>query len=112
MKPVAVFTLKELQRIVPSFTKEAVASEDEKVKKAVHALFWRLGCDCSGGIEVQEGCVSKNKFSEMDDSPRFIVAERLDHAWFMSGHASTAAKQYTSDTSLVIALWKLKNRGI
>lgn len=112
MKPVAVFTLNELQQLVPSFVKEAVTSENQKVKEAVHAMFWRLGCDCTTGIEVQEGCVSKNKFGEMDDSPRFIVSERTDTAWLMSGHASTAAKQYTPDVGLVVDLWKLKNIGI
>lgn len=112
MRPVTVFTLLELQRIVPSFRKEAVTSEDVKVKEAVAKLFHRLGCDCTAGIEIQEDCISKNKFGELDVSPRFIVAERLDQDWLMSGYASTAAKQYTPDVGLVIDLWKLKNRGI
>lgn len=111
MKPVAVFTLNELQRLVPSFRTAAVTSENIKVKEAVFKLFYQLGCDCTSGIEIQEGCTSKNKFGELDGSPRFIVAERTDLDWLTSKHASTAAKQYTSDVSLVVDLWKLKNRG-
>lgn len=111
MKPVAVFTLNELQKLVPSFKKEAVTSENASVKEAVFKLFHRLGCDCTSGIEVQEGCTSKNRFGDLDESCRFIVAERTDQAWLSSGLASTAAKQYTTDVSLVVDLWKLKNRG-
>lgn len=111
MRPVTVFTLNELQRIVPSFKVEAVTSEREDVQKAVTEMFHRLGCDTSYGIEVQYDCISKNKFGEEDGSPRFIVAERLDNGWLMSGYASTAAKQYTPDVSLVVDLWKLRNKG-
>jgi hypothetical protein len=111
MSPVTVFTLNELQRLVPSFRAEAVASENKAVQKAITDMFFRLGCNTEEGIEVQYDCVSKNKFGELDDSPRFIVAERLDNDWLMSGYASTAAKQYTSDTSLVVDLWKLRNKG-
>lgn len=111
MKPVAIYTLNELQRLVPSFKAEAVTSENPKVKAAVQDLFYRLGCDTTGGIEVQEGCLSKNRFGELDDSLRFVVQERTDVKWLSTKHASTAAKQYTEDFSLIVDLWKLKNKG-
>ena len=96
---------------MPSFRTEAVTSEKPEVKQAVAKMFYNLGCDVTNGIEIQYDCVSKNRFGELDDSPRFVVAERLDHTWLMSKYASTAAKQYTPDTSLVVDLWKLRNKG-
>lgn len=112
MTPLVVFTLNELQKLVPSFKTEMVMSENEKVVGILTDMFWRLGCDFSAGVEVQTDVLSKNRFGEVDSSPRFILSERMDQKWLMSGYASTAAKQYTPDLSLVVNLWKLKNRGV
>lgn len=111
MRPVTVFTLNELKRLVPSFRTEAATSEKPSVKEAVAKMFHSLGCDVTSGIEIQYDCISKNRFGGLDDSPRFIIAERLDTDWLASKYASTAAKQYTPDVSLVVDLWKLRNKG-
>lgn len=111
MRPTLCFTLNELQRLVPSFRKEAIKDERPEVKKAIFVMFWRLGADCTHGVEVQEGLVSRNRFNEEDSSPRFMIAERSDKEWLTSVHASKEAKQYTEDPTLLIALWRLKNGG-
>lgn len=113
MRPITVYTLQELQTLVPSITEEHVMSSDEKIKQKVFSIFWALGCDLTHGIEVQKGLTTKNRFKEEDNSVRFVVSERVDEAWTVNfkGYASNEAKEYTEDTSLVIDLFKLKHGG-
>lgn len=113
MRPITVYTLNELQRLVPSITEEHILSSDNKVKEKVFSIFWALGCDLTHGIEVQKGLTTKNRFKEEDTSVRFVVSERVDDAWTVTfkGYASSAAKEYTEDYTLVVDLFKLKHGG-
>lgn len=113
MKPIVVFTLNELKRVVPSITEEIILSEDKEVKQKLHKLYWALGCDISQGIEIQRGHITKNRFGEMDDSIRTVVAERTDDDWIFnnSAYASQAAKEYTEDHSLRIEMYSMKRGG-
>ena len=53
MKPMTVFTLRELKTIVPSITVDHFKSENLVVKKALEDMFHRLGCCIEGEIEIQ-----------------------------------------------------------
>ena len=73
MKPSCVYTLNELQTLVPSLRKEHLTSKDENIKKHIIKMFWHLGCDATEDIEIQEGVVCRNRFGNVDESARVIV---------------------------------------
>lgn len=113
MKPICVYTLNELKRISPNITEDIIKSKDPKVKEKLHLLYWTLGCDISQGIEIQRGHLTKNRFGEVDDSIRTVVAERTDDEWVFghSKYASQAAKEFTEDQSLHIEMYHMKRGG-
>lgn len=113
MRPITVYTLAELQALVPSITEEHITSENEEIKDRVFKLFWALGCDVTHGIEVQKGMITRNRLKQDDESTRFVVSERVDDEWVIGfkGYASNAAKEYTEDHTLVVDLFKLKTGG-
>ena len=110
MKPSCVYTLNELQTLVPSLRKEHLLSKDENIKKHIIKMFWHLGCDATEGIEIQEGVVCRNRFNRIDDSARVIVNERLDQVWVESKYASEFAKLYTKDVGVMNDIDRLRNR--
>ena len=110
MKPSCVYTLNELQTLVPSLRKEHLLSKDENIKKHIIKMFWHLGCDATEGIEIQEGVVCRNRFNQVDDSARVIVNERLDQVWVESKYASEFAKLYTKDVGVMNDIDRLRNR--
>ena len=109
MKPSCVYTLNELQTLVPSLRKEHLLSKDENIKKHIIKMFWHLGCDATD-IEIQEDVVCRNRFGKVDDSARVIVNERLDRAWVESKYASEFAKLYTKDVGVMKDIDRLRNR--
>ena len=109
MKPSCVYTLNELQTLVPSLRKEHLLSKDENIKKHIIKMFWHLGCDATD-IEIQEGVLCRNRFGNVDDSTRVIVNERLDLAWVESKYASEFAKLYTKDVGVMKDIDRLRNR--
>lgn len=113
MRPIAVYTLRELKAIAPTIEEHHVVSEDLSVKEKVFNLFWLLGCDVTHGIEVQKDLITRNRFGEEDSTTRFVVSERVDDEWTMKfkQYASNAAKEYTEDRSLVVDLFRMKNGG-
>ena len=110
MKPSCVYTLNELQTLVPSLRKEHLLSKDENIKKHVIKMFWHLGCDATEDIEIQEGVVCRNRFNQVDDSARVIVNERLDEVYLRSKYASEFAKLYTKDVGVMNDIDRLRNR--
>ena len=110
MKPSCVYTLNELQALVPSLRKEHLTSKDENIKKHIIKMFWHLGCDATEDIDIQEGVVCRNRFGNVDDSDRVIVNERLDQAWVESKYASEFAKLYTKDVGVMNDIDRLRNR--
>lgn len=109
MKPSCVYTLNELQTLVPSLRKEHLLSKDENIKKHIIKMFWNLGCDATS-IEIQEGVVCRNRFGNVDESVRVIVNERLDVVWIESKYASEFAKLYTKDVGVMNDIDRLRNR--
>ena len=109
MKPSCVYTLNELQTLVPSLRKEHLTSKDENIKKHIIKMFWHLGCDATD-IEIQEGVVCRNRFGNVDESARVIVNERLDIVWVESKYASEFAKLYTKDVGVMNDIDRLRNR--
>ena len=110
MKPTTVYTLNELQVLVPNLKKEHLTSKDENIKKHIIKMFWHLGCDATETIEIQEDVVCRNRFGKVDDSLRVIVNERLDQAWVESKYASEFAKLYTKDVGVMKDIDRLRNR--
>ena len=109
MKPSCVYTLNELQTLVPSLRKEHLLSKDENIKKHIIKMFWHLGCDATD-IEIQEDVVCRNRFGKVDDSLRVIVNERLDEVYLRSKYASEFAKLYTKDVGVMNDIDRLRNR--
>ena len=110
MKPTTVYTLNELQTLVPSLRKEHLLSKDENIKKHIIKMFWHLGCDATEAIEIQEDVVCRNRFNQVDDSARVIVNERLDEVYLRSKYASEFAKLYTKDVGVMKDIDRLRNR--
>ena len=110
MKPSCVYTLNELQTLVPSLRKEHLLSKDENIKKHIIKMFWHLGCDATEGIEIQEGVVCRNRFNQVDDSARVIVNERLDEVYLRSKWASNAAKLATNDVEMMRMIDQHRNQ--
>lgn len=109
MKPICSFTLNELNKIVPSLTKEHLTSELPHIKAILKDLFWRLGSCIEDGIEIQEGVTSINKFSNIDNSLRIIVSERVDYDWISTKNASDWAKSHSEDYEMVVDLGRIRN---
>lgn len=109
MKPINNYTLNELNKIVPSLTKEHLTSELPHIKAILKDLFWRLGSCIEDGIEIQEGVTSLNKFNEVDNSLRVIVSERVDHDWTSTKNASDWAKSHSEDYEMVVDLGRIRN---
>ena len=101
MKVHCTYTLNELQRITPSLRKEHFFSECPKVKKALHTLFWNLGCVLPDKVEIDEGLVTLNRFGELDDSPRISCVERSDSDWVKTRFASHQVRCLTDDVSMM-----------
>lgn len=101
MKVPCTYTLNELQRITPNLRKEHFFSECPKVKKALHKLFWNLGCVLPDKPDIVEGAVTKNRFNEQDCSIRITVFERTDVAYLQSKYASHKVKIATNDVELM-----------
>ena len=101
MKVPCTYTLNELQRITPSLRKEHFFSECPKVKKALRDLFWNLGCTLPDKPDIVEGVVTKNRFSELDDSIRINVFERHDLLWLRTRFASHQVRCLTDDVSMM-----------
>ena len=110
MKPSCVYTLNELQTLVPSLRKEHLTSKDENIKKHIIKMFWHLGCDATEDIEIQEGVVCRNRFNAIDDSARVIVNERLDEVYLRSKWASNAAKLATNDVEMMRMIDQHRNQ--
>ena len=110
MKVPCTYTLNELQRITPSLRKEHFFSECPKVKKALRDLFWNLGCELPDKPDIVEGVVTKNRFDELDDSPRITVFERSDVAYLKSKYASHKVKIATNDVELMRDIDGLTNQ--
>ena len=110
MKVPCTYTLNELQRITPSLRKEHFFSECPKVKKALRDLFWNLGCTLPDKPDIVDGVVTKNRFDELDDSPRITVFERSDVAYLKSKYASHKVKIATNDVELMRDIDGLTNQ--
>ena len=109
MKPSCVYTLNELQTLVPSLRKEHLLSKDENIKKHIIKMFWHLGCDATD-IEIQEGVLCRNRFGNVDDSARVIVNERVDEVYLRSKWASNAAKLATNDVEMMRMIDQHRNQ--
>ena len=109
MKPICSYTLNEIQKIVPSLTKEHLISELPHIKAILKDLFWRLGSCTEDGIEIQEGVTSINKFGETDNSLRIIVSERVDYEHTKTKYASDWAKSHSEDYEMVVDLGRIRN---
>ena len=101
MKVSVTYTLNELQRITPNLRKEHFFSECPKVKKALHDLFWNLGCTLPDKPDIVEGVVTKNRFGCIDDSIRINCWERVDLAWLKTRFASHQVRCLTDDVSMM-----------
>lgn len=110
MKVHCTYTLNELQRITPSLRKEHFFSECPSVKKALHKLFWNLGCVLPDKPDIVEGVVTKNRFDELDDSIRITVQERQDELWVNTRFASHQAKTATDDIEMMKELDRSMNQ--
>ena len=110
MKVYCTYTLNELQRITPSLRKEHFFSDCPKVKKALHTLFWNLGCELPNELDIVEGVLTKNRFDELDDSLRITLHERCDSAWLSTKFASHQARVLTNDVEMMRELDKSMNQ--
>lgn len=110
MKVYCTYTLNELQRITPSLRKEHFFSECPNVKKALHTLFWNLGCVLPNEPDIVEGVVTKNRFGCIDDSIRITVHERTDSVWLSTKFASHQARVLTNDVEMMRELDKSMNQ--
>lgn len=110
MKVYCTYTLNELQRITPSLRKEHFFSDCPKVKKALHTLFWNLGCVLPNEPDIGEGVVTKNRFGCIDDSIRITVHERTDSVWLSTKFASHQARVLTNDVEMMRELDKSMNQ--
>ena len=110
MKVYCTYTLNELQRITPSLRKEHFFSDCPKVKKALHTLFWNLGCVLPNEPDIVEGVITKNRFGCFDDSIRITVYERFDADWLKTRFASHQAKTATDDVEMMRELDKSMNQ--
>ena len=110
MKPTTVYTLNELQVLVPNLKKEHLTSKDENIKKHIIKMFWHLGCDATETIEIQEDVVCRNRFGKVDDSLRVIVNERVDEVYLRSKWASNAAKLATNDVEMMRMIDQHRNQ--
>ena len=110
MKVYCTYTLNELQRIVPSLRKWHFFSECHNVKKALHKLFWNLGCVLPDKPDIVEGVITRNRFGCIDDSLRITVFERTDCAWIESKYASHQAKTATDDVEMMKELDRSMNQ--
>ena len=110
MKVPCTYTLNELQRITPNLRKEHFFSECPKVKKALHTLFWNLGCTLPDKPDIVEGVTTKNRFGCIDDSIRINVFERSDVAYLKSKYASHKVKIATNDVELMRDIDGLTNQ--
>ena len=110
MKVPCTYTLNELQRITPNLWKEHFFSECPKVKKALHTLFWNLGCTLPDKPDIVEGVISRNRFNELDDSIRITVYERSDVSYLQSKWASNAAKLVTNDVEMMRMIDQHRNQ--
>lgn len=110
MKVYCTYTLNELQKIVPSLRKEHFFSDCPKVKKALHKLFWNLGCVLPDEPDIVEGVITRNRLNEEDDSIRITVYERVDADWLNTKFASHQAKTATDDVELMKELDRSMNQ--
>jgi hypothetical protein len=110
MKVYCTYTLNELQRITPSLRKEHFFSDCPKVKKALHKLFWNLGCVLPDEPDIVEGVVTKNRFDEIDDSIRITLYERFDVDWVSSKYASHQVRVLTEDVEMMKELDRSMNQ--
>lgn len=110
MKVPCTYTLNELQRITPNLRKEHFFSECPKVKKALHTLFWNLGCELPDKPDIVDGVVTKNRFNEEDSSVRINCWERSDIDWLKTRFASHQVRVATNDISLLRDIDSLTNQ--
>lgn len=110
MKVHCTYTLNELQRITPSLRKEHFFSECPNVKKALHKLFWNLGCVLPDKPDIVEGVITRNRFGCIDDSLRINCWERQDEIWVKTKFASHQAKTATDDVEMMKELDKSMNQ--
>lgn len=110
MKVHCTYTLNELQRITPSLRKEHFFSECPNVKKALHKLFWNLGCVLPDKPDIVEGVITRNRFGCIDDSLRINCWERTDINWLQTKYASHQAKTATDDVEMMKELDRSMNQ--
>ena len=110
MKVPCTYTLNELQRITPNLRKEHFFSECPKVKKALHILFWNLGCILPDKPDIVDGVISRNRFNEEDCSIRINCWERQDELWIKTRFASHQVRVATNDVSLLRDIDSLTNQ--
>lgn len=110
MKVHCTYTLNELQRITPSLRKEHFFSECPNVKKALHKLFWNLGCVLPDKPDIVEGVITRNRFGCIDDSLRITAYERTDVNWLSTKFASHQARVLTNDVEMMRELDKSMNQ--
>ena len=110
MKVPCTYTLNELQRITPNLRKEHFFSECPKVKKALHKLFWNLGCELPDKPDIVEGVTTKNRFGCIDDSIRINVVERSDLVWLKTRFASHQVRCLTDDVEMMRELDRSMNQ--
>ena len=110
MKVYCTYTLNELQLITPSLRKEHFFSECPNVKKALHKLFWILGCVLPDKPDIVDGVVTKNRLNEEDSSIRINCWERQDELWIKTRFASHQAKTATDDVEMMKELDRSMNQ--
>ena len=110
MKVHCTYTLSELQRITPSLRKEHFFSECPNVKKALHKLFWNLGCVLPDKPDIVEGVITRNRLNEEDDSIRITAYERVDMNWLSTKFASHQVRVLTNDVEMMRELDKSMNQ--
>ena len=110
MKVHCTYTLNELQRITPSLRKEHFFSECPNVKKALHKLFWNLGCVLPDKPDIVEGVITRNRLNEEDSSIRINCWERQDEIWVKTKFASHQAKTATDDVEMMKELDRAMNQ--
>ena len=106
-RPIVVFTDNELKKIVPHWSEQFLVEH----RSDCAALFRNLGGDMDFGIEVQRELTSRNKFGEIDNSTRYVMAERTDLAWRLSGNSSHEARVFSEDITLRKDILKM-TRGV
>lgn len=110
MKVHCTYTLNELQRITPSLRKEHFFSGCPNVKKALHKLFWNLGCVLPDKPDIVEGVITRNRLNEEDSSIRINCWERQDEIWVKTKFASHQAKTATDDVEMMKELDRAMNQ--